>query len=202
MTKKKDMNEDIKDDIKKDEPVADQEADETDQNAAEKAAGEAEAEGTEAGGEPKSEEEDAKSKEEESFETKYLRMAADFQNFKRRTDEEKSKIYANANEKFASDLLEVLDNFERAIEQDRKNEADAPFLKGMELILKQLQDVLSKNGIEEIVCLGEEFDPNFHHAVAMECSDKYGKGCVMDVMQKGYKIKDRVIRPSMVRVAE
>ena len=143
-----------------------------------------------------------KSKEEESFETKYLRMAADFQNFKRRTEEEKTRIYTNANEKFAVDLLEVLDNFERAIEQDKKNEANAQFLKGMEMILKQLKDVLNKNNIEEIEALGTEFDPNFHHAVAMESSDKYDKGCVTEVMQKGYKINDRVIRPSMVKVAE
>lgn len=147
-------------------------------------------------------EQEPKSKEEESFESKYLRMAADFQNFKRRTDEEKARIYANANESFAMDLLAVLDNFERAIEQDKNQNADENFVKGMELILKQLQDVLKKNNVEEIEALGTEFDPNFHHAVAMEASDKYDKGCVTDVMQKGYKIKDKVIRPAMVRVAE
>jgi len=146
--------------------------------------------------------EQANTEEEESFEKKYLRMAADFQNFKRRTDEEKSRIYTNANERFASDLLEVLDNFERAIEQDRIDDADKQFLEGMELILKQLQDVLKKNGVEEIEALGTEFDPNFHHAIAMESSDKFDKGCVTEVMQKGYRLKDRIIRPAMVKVAE
>ena len=146
--------------------------------------------------------EQASTEEEESFEKKYLRMAADFQNFKRRTDEEKSRIYTNANERFASDLLEVLDNFERAIEQDRIDDADKQFLEGMELILKQLQDVLKKNGVEEIEALGTEFDPNFHHAIAMESSDKFDKGCVTEVMQKGYRLKDRIIRPAMVKVAE
>ena len=145
---------------------------------------------------------DAKEEDKETFETKYLRMTADFQNYKRRVEKEKSDIYANANEKFAQDLLDVLDNFERAIEQDKKNDADRKFLEGMEMILKQFKDVLKKNNVEEIECLGLEFDPNFHHAVAMEASEKYDKGCVMDVMQKGYKLKDRVIRPAMVRVAE
>lgn len=141
-------------------------------------------------------------KDKETFESKYLRMTADFQNFKRRVDKEKSDIHAFANEKFAKDLLEVLDNFERAIAQDKTEKVDEQYVKGMELILIQLQDVLKKNGVEEIEALGAEFDPNFHHAVAMESSDEYDKGVVMDVMQKGYKLKDRVIRPSMVRVAE
>ncbi len=152
--------------------------------------------------ESQSEEKESKIKEEDDFETKYLRMAADFQNYKRRSEEEKSRIYTNANEKFGSDLLEVLDNFERAIEQDEKNDANAQFVKGMEMVLKQLQDVLKKNGIEEIEALGKAFDPNFHHAVIMEASDEYDQGCVTEVMQKGYKLKDRVIRPSMVKVAE
>lgn len=152
--------------------------------------------------ETKEEESKAEEKDKETFESKYLRMTADFQNFKRRVDKEKSDIHAFANERFAKDLLEVLDNFERAIEQDKTENVDEQYVKGMELILMQLRDVLKKNGVEEIEALGVEFDPNFHHAVAMESSDKYDKGVVMDVMQKGYKIKDRVIRPSMVRVAE
>lgn len=144
----------------------------------------------------------AKEEDKETFETKYLRMTADFQNYKKRVEKEKSDIYANANEKFAQDLLDVVDNFERAIEQDKKNEADEKFLEGMEMILKQFKDVLKKNNIEEMDCLGKEFDPNFHHAVAMEASDKYDKGCITDIMQKGYQLKERVIRPAMVKVAE
>lgn len=197
MTKKKPTEHEEMEKEKETEETAKNAADETEEKAEPEKTEETEAEESKA-----DEAAEQKSKEEESYETKYLRMAADFQNFKRRTDEEKAKIYTNANESFGRDLLDVVDNFERAIEQDRKNEADKQFLEGMEMILKQLQDVLKKNGIEEIECLGQEFDPNFHHAVAMESSDKYDKGCVTDVMQKGYKLKDRVIRPSMVRVAE
>lgn len=150
----------------------------------------------------KEKEETRKDVDRETFETKYLRMTADFQNYKRRVEKEKSEIYKNANEQFARDLLGVVDNFERAIEQDRSDEADEQFLKGMGMILTQLQDVLKKNDVEEIDALGLEFDPNCHHAVAMEASDKYKKDCVTYVMQKGYKLKDKVIRPAMVKVAE
>lgn len=143
-----------------------------------------------------------KNEDRETYETKYLRMTADFQNYKRRVEKEKSEIYKNANERFACDLLEVVDNFERAIEQDESRKADEQFLKGMGMILTQLQDVLKKNNVEEIDALGVEFDPKCHHAVAMETSDKYKKDCVTSVMQKGYKLKDKVIRPAMVKVAE
>jgi molecular chaperone GrpE len=135
-------------------------------------------------------------------ETKYLRLAADFQNYKRRTEEEKSKTYAYANEKFSTDLLEVVDNFERAISQDTTEGADVKFIEGMELILVQLRNVLTKNGVEEIEAEGAEFDPNLHHAVMTEPATKKNVGKVTEVLQKGYKLKDRVIRPAMVKVAQ
>ena len=99
----------------------------------------------------------------------YMRLAADFQNYKRRVEKEKSEVYAYANEKFAVDLLGVLDNLERALEaQDGAETRDEGFVKGMELICKQLRDILLKNGVAEIQSLGEEFDPAVHNAVMME----------------------------------
>ena len=136
--------------------------------------------------------------EEEALNTKYLRLMADFQNFKRRTEKEKNDIYAFANEKIISELLNVIDNFERAL--DAGNAEDS-FVKGMELILKQLLDVLEKAGTSEIAALGEDFDPNFHNAVMMENSSEYESGKVTEVLQKGYILNNRVIRPSMVKVA-
>ena len=133
---------------------------------------------------------------------RYMRLAADFQNFKKRTEKEKADIYAFANEKFAADLLEVLDNFERAVAQDNVEGADAKFLEGMEMILSQLKNVLAKNNVEEIAAIGEEFDPNVHHAVLMESSETYESGRVTDVMQKGYRLKDKVVRPAMVKVSQ
>jgi molecular chaperone GrpE len=132
---------------------------------------------------------------------RYMRLAADFQNYKKRTEKEKSDIYAYAIEKFAADILDVIDNFERAIAQDATSGADDNFIEGMKLIMEQLVNVLERNDIEEIAALGEEFDPNLHHAVQMEDSKEYDSGKVTNVIQKGYKIKEKVLRPSMVVVA-
>ena len=128
-----------------------------------------------------------------------MRLMAEFQNFKRRSEKEKSEVYARANEKVVTDLLAVADNFERALASG--TEANEGFAKGMEMIFKQLQDVMTKAGAEEIKALGEDFDPNFHNAVMMEDSEEYESGKVSAVLQKGYTLNGRVIRPSMVKVA-
>ena len=136
--------------------------------------------------------------EDEALNVKYLRLMADFQNFKRRTEKEKSDIYAFANEKIVSELLNVIDNFERALALGQEGDS---FVEGMSLIFKQLQGVLEKAGVKEIEALGQEFDPNFHNAVMMEDTDEYESGKVSEVLQKGYTLNNRVIRPSMVKVA-
>ena len=123
---------------------------------------------------------------------------ADFQNYKRRTEKEKNDIYAFANEKIVSELLNVIDNFERAL--DAGSDGDS-FVEGMNLIFKQLQGVLEKAGVVEIEALGQDFDPNFHHAVLTEDSAEYESGKVTAVLQKGYLLNNKVIRPSMVKVA-
>ena len=136
--------------------------------------------------------------EDEALNTKYLRLMADFQNYKRRTEKEKNDIYAFANEKIVSELLNVIDNFERAL--DAGSDGDS-FVEGMNLIFKQLQGVLEKAGVVEIEALGQDFDPNFHHAVLTEDSAEYESGKVTGVLQKGYLLNNKVIRPSMVKVA-
>ena len=142
--------------------------------------------------------EEAPSAEEEALNTKYLRLMADFQNYKRRTEKEKNDIYAFANEKIVSELLNVIDNFERAL--DAGDSGDS-FVEGMNLIFKQLQGVLEKAGVVEIEALGQDFDPNFHHAVLTEDSAEYESGKVTGVLQKGSLLNNKVIRPSMVKVA-
>ena len=145
-------------------------------------------------------EEDPRDKKIEELNAKYMRLMADFQNQKKRFDKEKADIHQYANEKIVKNLLEVLDNFERAL--DATKDADPNLHEGMELIFKQLMAALEKAGVAEIKALGEEFDPNFHNAVMMEETDEYESNQVSEVMQKGYTLNSRVIRPSMVKVAQ
>lgn len=139
-------------------------------------------------------------KEAEELNFKYMRLAADFKNFKRRVEKEKGDIYAYANEKIVLDLLEVIDNFERALEHG--NDTGGSFAEGMGMIFKQFKGVLEKNGVEEIVAFGETFDPNYHHAVFTEKSAEFDSGKVTQVVQKGYMLNNKVIRHAMVKVAE
>lgn len=151
-------------------------------------------------GENQSEQQTGSSKEDEEINARYLRLAADFQNFKRRVEKEKGDIYAYANEKIVVDLLDVIDNFERAL--DHSSDNNESFAEGMSMIFKQFKGVLEKNGVEEINSLGEQFDPNFHHAVMTESSEEFKSDHVIQVLQKGYMLNKKVIRPAMVKVAE
>jgi len=135
--------------------------------------------------------------EEEAWSAKYVRLMADFQNYKKRVEKEKSDIYAYANEKLVTELLTVIDNFDRALAHEC---ADESYVEGMRMIFKQLSGVLEKAGLEEINALGEDFNPNYHNAVMMEDNDAYESGKVTNVMQKGYMLNKKVIRPSMVTV--
>lgn len=146
--------------------------------------------------EDKSSEAEKKAEEQES--ERYMRLMAEFQNFKRRAAREKSDIHAYANEKIIGELLPVLDNFERAL--DTKSDDVEGYAKGMELIFTQLKTALEHAGLEEIPAMGEEFDPNVHNAVMTEDSEEIEDNHISKVLQKGYKLHDKVIRPSMVAV--
>lgn len=129
-----------------------------------------------------------------------IRLQADFVNFRKRAEKEKKDTINYALEKFICTLLPVIDNFQIAMEANEEDKDS--FYKGIELIYKQIVDVLESNGVEEIPSLGEEFDPNIHHAVFMEESEDYDSGKVIEVLQTGYMLKDKVIRPAMVKVAK
>ncbi len=146
-------------------------------------------------------EQKSKNTEEEALQTRYLRLVADYQNLKRRTEKEKTDIYAYANEKIAVDLLNVIDNFERAMAHISES-SDKTLAEGMTMIYKLLKEVFEKNGISEINTQGEEFDPNYHHAVLSVKTDQVESGKVAETLQKGYALKGKVIRPAMVKVAE
>ncbi len=148
--------------------------------------------------EPKAQKEMPEPKE--NADTKYLRLMADFQNYKRRSEKERTEIHAYANEKLVTSLLEVLDNFERALDQDSGSEEQ--FRNGMTLIIDQFKTVLNKSGVSEIPATEAEFDPNFHHAIMMENAKSIKSGHVSMVLQKGYIMNGKVIRPAIVKVAE
>lgn len=142
-----------------------------------------------------------KAEAEESGDAKYLRLMAEFQNYKKRVAKEKSDIHSYANEKIVTELLEVLDNFERALAADNSTDVEG-YTQGMKLIFDQLLGVLTKSGLVEVKALGEEFDPSMHNAVMTADSDEYDSNKVCSVLQKGYTLNGKVIRPSMVTVAK
>ena len=139
------------------------------------------------------------SEEDEAWSDKYARLMADFQNFKKRTEKEKADVYSFANEKIMTDLLQVIDNFERALGSECQDQA---YAEGMQMIFKQFTDILKGAGLEEIEAVGHDFDPNFHHAVLTDSNPDFDSGKVTEVLQKGYKLNGKVIRPSMVKVNE
>lgn len=127
-----------------------------------------------------------------------LRLQADFDNFRRRSAKEREEISAVVTQNFCKDMLPLLDNFERAMAAETKD-VEA-FQKGVEMIFTQFQEILKKNGLEHIEAIGQKFDPNFHQAVMrVEDPDKEDD-TVAQEFQKGYMVKGRVIRPSMVQV--
>lgn len=135
---------------------------------------------------------------------RFQRLQADFANYKKRVEREKSEIFLYANEKIGLDLLNIIDSLEGAIQsQNRPCNSDEfnSLLDGINLVYKQLIDTLARHGIVEIEALGKPFDMSFHHAVAQEeaeCEPNH----VIDVLQKGYKINERVLRPAMVKVSK
>ena len=140
-----------------------------------------------------------KSKLEEA-DNRYLRLQADFDNFRRRTrlDQEASEKYKA--QKLITDLLPSLDNFERAMNVEADNEQTKSLLQGMDMVYRGILDALKKEGVEQIESVGKEFDPHQHHAVMQGEDENYGSNIVTDEFQKGYLLKDRVIRPAMVKV--
>ncbi len=138
-------------------------------------------------------------KQVEEKEDKYLRLQAEYSNYMRRTQEEKQTIGIFANEKIITELIPVIDSMERAMDACADKEDD--MYKGIELVHKQLIDCLEKFEVEEISALNEDFDPNLHLAVMQESIEGVEPNKVVMVLQKGYKLNTKVIRPTMVKVS-
>jgi molecular chaperone GrpE len=137
------------------------------------------------------------------YKDKYLRAHADFENSKKRLEKDKMNAVSYANESFAKDILAVIDSFENAIasidgaDEENSSEVLKQMKEGVNLTYEQLKKILEKNSIKEVECDGE-FDPEVHQAIMQVESDEHEVGDVVQVMQKGYTIKDRVLRPAMV----
>lgn len=133
-------------------------------------------------------------------EDKYLRLYAEFENFKRRKNKEIEINNVYKSQKVITEILPNLDNLERALQVESDNEEIKSLLKGVEMVYEGLLNVLKSEGVELIETENAQFDPNYHHAVMQEEDSEKESGAILDTFQKGYKLKDRVIRPAMVKV--
>lgn len=130
-----------------------------------------------------------------------LRKSADFENLKRRTEREKTDFFKFALSEAFRDLLPALDNFERALLHAPVTGEKDEFRTGIEMISRQMADILKKYGLVEVAAQGEHFDPNVHEAVMLEAAPDSAPGTVLEVFQKGYTLNDRLLRPALVKVS-
>ena len=152
--------------------------------------------------EPTVDEAEALREELEAERNKYLRLMADFDNYKRRAVKDRQEAEKFRAQSVLVDLLPVLDNFERALAMGTGSEESSSLLKGVEMVQKSLLEAVKREGLEEIKSVGEAFDPNVHQAVMQEKDDSAEAGSVLMELQKGYTLKGRVLRPAMVKVNE
>lgn len=189
--------------------AAEQEASEAAEETKEDTSGEQETPDTEEDSEPevkkgffkKKEKKDKKDEQIAELMDKVKRQLAEFENFRNRTEKEKSQMYAIGARDVIEKILPVVDNFERGIKSIPEEEKESPVASGMEMIYKQLMTVLTDLGVTPIEAVGQEFDPNLHNAVMHVEDEELGENVVAEEFQKGYQYKDAVLRHSMVKVA-
>lgn len=137
-----------------------------------------------------------------TWKTDYYKVFADMENLKRRLEKEHQNTMKFMMQSFIEELLPVIDNFERSLNVQEASEEVQTFLKGYQMIFDQMMAILQKNGVEVIEAQGKEFDPNFHQAVMTAQDENYGSNIIVEELQKGYMLKDRVVRASLVKVNE
>ena len=147
----------------------------------------------------KKEKKDPRDEKIADLEDRVKRQMAEFENFRKRTDKEKSQMYDMGAKNVIEKILPVIDNFERGLESIPEG-SDKAFVDGMQMIYKQLSGELEKLGVKPIEAVGQPFDPNFHNAVMQTDSEEYESGTVAQELQKGYMYHDTLVRPSMVAV--
>jgi molecular chaperone GrpE len=142
----------------------------------------------------------AKAKAEDQY-GQLQRLQAEFDNYRKRTQKEKAELIKYASERLVEELLPVLDNFDRAVSAAKDNPDFTAFSQGIEMILRQMQAALNKEGLKAMDAVGQPFDPNLHDAVLRVASDEHPENTVVEEIQKGYFLKEKVLRPCMVKVA-
>lgn len=135
-------------------------------------------------------------------ENRRLRVLADLDNARRRATLDKEALQKYRSQEVLTNLVPVLDNFERGLSVKAESEDAKSLLTGMEMVFRSLEEALKSSGLTEIEAAGIEFDPNYHQAVMTDSDENFPSGSVLEVLQKGYTLKDRVLRPAMVKVNE
>ncbi len=193
--------EEMEEEILENEEINDAAEEETVEEAEEAVAEEPEAEKEKGSFFKKKEKKDKKDEKIEELTDRVRRQMAEFDNFRKRTEKEKTQMFENGAKSIVEKILPVVDNFERGLAAVTEEEKGSPFVEGMEKIYKQMMTMLEEAGVKPIEAVGQEFDPNLHNAVMHIEDEELGENIIAEEFQKGYTYRDSVVRHSMVKVA-
>lgn len=193
--------EEMEEEILENEEINDAAEEETVEGTEEAAAEEPEAEKEKSSFFKKKEKKDKKDEKIEELTDRVRRQMAEFDNFRKRTEKEKTQMFETGAKSIVEKILPVVDNFERGLAAVTEEEKGTPFVEGMEKIYKQMMTVLEEAGVKPIEAVGQEFDPNLHNAVMHIEDEEFGENIIAEEFQKGYTYRDSVVRHSMVKVA-
>ena len=193
--------EEMEEEILENEEINDTAEEETVEEAEEAVAEEPETEKEKGSFFKKKEKKDKKDEKIEELTDRVRRQMAEFDNFRKRTEKEKTQMFETGAKSIVEKILPVVDNFERGLAAVTEEEKGTPFVEGMEKIYKQMMTVLEEAGVKPIEAVGQEFDPNLHNAVMHVEDEGFGENIIAEEFQKGYTYRDSVVRHSMVKVA-
>ena len=193
--------EEMEEEILENEEINDTAEEETVEEAEEAVAEEPETEKEKGSFFKKKEKNDKKDEKIEELTDRVRRQMAEFDNFRKRTEKEKTQMFETGAKSIVEKILPVVDNFERGLAAVTEEEKGTPFVEGMEKIYKQMMTVLEEAGVKPIEAIGQEFDPNLHNAVMHVEDEEFGENIIAEEFQKGYTYRDSVVRHSMVKVA-
>ena len=193
--------EEMEEEILENEEINDTAEEETVEEAEEAVAEEPETEKEKGSFFKKKEKKDKKDEKIEELTDRVRRQMAEFDNFRKRTEKEKTQMFETGAKSIVEKILPVVDNFERGLAAVTEEEKGTPFVEGMEKIYKQMMTVLEEAGVKPIEAVGQEYDPNLHNAVMHVEDEEFGENIIAEEFQKGYTYRDSVVRHSMVKVA-